>query len=232
MMFRILPGRDQDSIKLKSCYLSHIHCLVTIASCVTYWMTNPVYLSSPDFMVNGPEGQFETDWMRHTIAFSIGYFASDFALILSNPCIAGVDMIAHHIIIGGFFLLGLIDRCCTSYHFLFIVEEISTPFLNLRWQYREHKDGFVYQSCQLLFAVTFFFSRLVVGTGYVWFTGVRVLPAYIASLPSALRRVHLASQLLACTLSRGLNLFWFSKVVRIVARGDYRKRHVDEDKIR
>ena len=44
------------------------------------------------------------------VSYSIGYFANDLLLIILYPCIAGVDMIAHHIIIGGFFLLGLIDR--------------------------------------------------------------------------------------------------------------------------
>uniref|UniRef100_A0A7S0QE03 TLC domain-containing protein n=1 Tax=Cryptomonas curvata TaxID=233186 RepID=A0A7S0QE03_9CRYP len=229
-IFRALPGRDDDACRAKSCYISHFHCTITIVSSVAYWFVNPVYLTSPEFMVNGPTGS-QSEWMRLTVAYSIGYFANDLLLIILHPCVGGADMIAHHIIIGGFFFLGLIDRCCTPYHFLFMIEEISTPFLNLRWQYREKKEGTIYQFCQLMFAVTFFLSRILVGTGFVWLSGVRVLPGFIAAQPSLLRRVHLASQLAACTLSRGLNLFWFSKIVRIVARGGYTKRHVDESKL-
>jgi len=40
---------------------------------------------------------------------------------------------------------GLLDRCCSPYHFLFLIEEFSTPFLNLRWQYRHQKDGAIYK---------------------------------------------------------------------------------------
>jgi hypothetical protein len=127
VMFKALPGRNDDACREKSCYLSHFHCTVTIFSSVAYWIVNPVDLNSPEFMVNGPTGT-QSQWMRLTVrvikinvdmfpllscvqvAYSIGYFANDLLLILMHPCIGGIDMIAHHIIIGGFFFLGLIDR--------------------------------------------------------------------------------------------------------------------------
>jgi len=52
--------------------------------------------------------------MRRTVAFSVGYFANDLLLILTYPAVAGPDMIAHHVIIGGFFVLGLFDRCASQ----------------------------------------------------------------------------------------------------------------------
>ncbi|KAJ1470411.1 hypothetical protein T484DRAFT_1847828 [Baffinella frigidus] len=157
------------------------------------------------------------------------------------------DMVAHHIIIGGFFFLGLLDRCCTSYHFLFLIEELSTPFLNLRWQYRTQKDSPVYKFSQTAFAVLFFLSRIMIGTGIVWVSGCKMLPGYIMAQPSRLRQVHLTMQFVACTLpllrqvhltmqfvactlSRGLNLFWFSKIVKIVMRGGT-KVYIDENKM-
>jgi len=43
--------KKDDAKKLYSCYLSHIHCLVTIVSCLGYWATRPVDVLSPKFMV-------------------------------------------------------------------------------------------------------------------------------------------------------------------------------------
>ena len=125
VLFRLLNVRDRgarsssaqgaqgaaDVWKRSSCYLSHLHCAVTIVSCVGYWCTRPVDVLSPEFMVEGPPAVADKAWMRRTVAFSIGYFANDLVLILLYwPAVAGSDMIAHHLIIGGFFVLGLLDR--------------------------------------------------------------------------------------------------------------------------
>ena len=59
----------------------------------------------------------------------------------------------------------LLDSCGTAYHFLFMIEELPTPFLNLRFQFRDHKDGLVYKGCQAAFVILFVVSRIVIGTG-------------------------------------------------------------------
>jgi hypothetical protein len=43
-------------------------------------------------------------------------------------------------------------------------------------------------------------------------------------------QVHIAGQALAWILSRVLNFFWLSKIVRIVLRGGH-KQHFDENKL-
>ena len=42
--------------------------------------------------------------------------------------------------------------------------------------------------------------------------------------------MHIAGQTVAWILSRVLNLFWFSKIVKIVLRGGH-KHHIDENKL-
>jgi hypothetical protein len=176
-LFRILYAFDkngkkkrateasEDAQKLYSCYLSHIHCLVTIVSCLSYWYQRPVDVLSPKFMVEvasrlkcheavhapaaaqkhpdtltraldvrtvylplqGPTSKRDDEWMRRTVSFSVGYFANDLLLMQMYPCIGGSDMIAHHIIIGGFFVLGLFDRS----HLLEIVHSQSRASLFL-----------------------------------------------------------------------------------------------------
>jgi hypothetical protein len=98
-----------EKYRLKSCYVSHVHCAIAIGSCVLYWATQAVSVMSPEFMVEGPKEAALTNWMRRTIAFSVGYFANDLVVMLLHSEVGGTDMIAHHIIIGGFFLLGFLQ---------------------------------------------------------------------------------------------------------------------------
>jgi hypothetical protein len=42
---------SDDEKKLYSCYLSHIHCMVTIVSCLSYWASRPVDVLSAKYMV-------------------------------------------------------------------------------------------------------------------------------------------------------------------------------------
>ena len=43
-------ARD-DCKRLWSCYLSHVHCVVTLGSCLWFWATRPVDVYSPSYMV-------------------------------------------------------------------------------------------------------------------------------------------------------------------------------------
>ncbi len=48
-----LPDKQQrdDNKRLWSCYLSHLHCGITIVSCLWYWASRPVDVYSPKYMV-------------------------------------------------------------------------------------------------------------------------------------------------------------------------------------
>jgi len=233
IFFHALPGTDSDSQKVKSCYLSHFHCLVILISCLTYWATMPVDLYSPQFMIIGPEESWKSNWMRLTVCFSLGYFMNDLYLILRHPSIGGIDMIVHHIVIGVFFTSGILDRCCTPYHFLFMIEELSTPFLNLRFQFREKKESNIYIYAQAGFVIMFFLSRIIVGTCFVWVNGMMAMPAYMAAQPTDIKRYHIIAQMGACTFSRVLNFWWMWKIVKIVVRsgGKIKTAYVNEDKL-
>jgi len=155
-----------DNKRLWSCYLSHLHCGITIVSCLCYWVSRPVDVYSPKYMVEvsarpqpraakqrgrssgassacmharhapcagcmhappsacvrltshapsdqqlravrvrgarpparagragvdarmpaqGPEDSGDEKWMRHTVSFSVGYFANDLLLMLMYP---------------------------------------------------------------------------------------------------------------------------------------------------
>eukprot|EP01079_Euglenida_sp_SAG-EU17-18_P000898 gene898-2569_t len=86
-------------------------------------------------------------WVRMTVAWSAGYFMSDLTVMLTNRkfnqvynlprlMVRGADKvfdkfaILHHLLIMPFFVMGIYYNTCTVYHFAFILEEFSTPFLN------------------------------------------------------------------------------------------------------
>ena len=73
-------------------------------------------------------------FMRLTIAFSIGYFMSDLLVMLTHPkTVLTLDSVIHHMLIMPFFGLALYYKVTTPYQFLFLLEEVSTPFGNWRW---------------------------------------------------------------------------------------------------
>mmetsp|Transcript_62554 Transcript_62554/g.101185 ORF Transcript_62554/g.101185 Transcript_62554/m.101185 type:complete len:259 (-) Transcript_62554:159-935(-) len=218
---------NSQGAKSKSCWISHVHCFFTVPSACFYWLTQPVDFWSSQWMLEGPGGDLN-DWMRCTVAFSVGYFVNDMVLILMDPEVGGMDMLVHHILCIGFWGGGLLDKCGTAYHFLFMIEELPTPFLNLRFQFRDSKDGIIYKVSQAGFVILFFLSRIVIGTG-IMACNATTMPAYYA-LQSSWTKAHIVGQSVAWILSRVLNFFWFSKIVKIVLRGGH-KQHFDEDKL-
>mmetsp|Transcript_42211 Transcript_42211/g.100213 ORF Transcript_42211/g.100213 Transcript_42211/m.100213 type:complete len:248 (+) Transcript_42211:107-850(+) len=227
--FQSISGDTRgDGAKLKSCYLSHLHCAVAVTSCMVYWATQPVELSSATWMIEGPEGR-NSQWMRYTIAFSVGYLINDLFLMVQHPVVGGGDMIVHHIVCIAFWSLGVFDRCCTPYHFLLFIEELSTPFLNVRWQYRNEKNSTTYQVAQTGFVLLFFFTRIVIGTGMLVAYNLVHVPGFMSGQPF-LKQLHIGGQLAAWAFSRLLNFFWFYKIIKIAVRGG-RTTYMNEDKI-
>ena len=115
-LFNSLGGDPRgDGAKLKSCYLSHLHLSVSVTSCLIYWLTQPVELSNAKWMVEGPSG-WNSDWMRRTISFSVGYLINDLFMMIKYPVVGGTDMVVHHIICILFWGSGLLDRLGTEKH--------------------------------------------------------------------------------------------------------------------
>jgi hypothetical protein len=113
-LFNLLGGDPRgDGAKLKSCYLSHLHLSVSVTSCLIYWLTQPVELSNAKWMVEGPSG-WNSDWMRRTISFSVGYLINDLFLMIKYPVVGGTDMVVHHIICILFWGSGVLDRLGTE----------------------------------------------------------------------------------------------------------------------
>jgi len=146
------------------------------------------------------------------VAASTGYFAADLYGILTVKPLWDVMFVAHHIVIGVAFLSGLYFNHTTICHFFFLLEELSTLFLNIRWFNRRVPLIFLINSA--LFAITFYIMRGGFGM-YYFYTIIRTLYTNFDVISRDLTKPELVQiflQVFFCSLSRILNCQWFVSV--------------------
>ncbi|KNC51492.1 uncharacterized protein AMSG_07689 [Thecamonas trahens ATCC 50062] len=148
------------------------------------------------------------DWVApFAVAFSVGYFVSDMVVMMTNSDVWALESVIHHLVIGGGFAIGLIAGVTTPYHFLFLIEELSTVFLNARYFWRASPA--LHTVFSNLFALTFFLSRIIGGT-CITSTVIPFLldPATERALQPPYRYYALWTEIVLLVLSRALNLYW------------------------
>ena len=170
--------------------------------------------------------------------FSAGYFLSDLLVMMTNSKDT-MDMLSvfHHLIIGPSFIMGAYGKVTVVFQFMFLFEELSTVFLNLRWftrsdleepnnksqkqqqqQQQQQQQGkeeikknnlqFWNDLSNLAFVLTFLLSRILFGT---ILTYPLAIWHYLVLDPSLLTdsiRYQYYWQFTMCTLSRFLNIYW------------------------
>lgn len=103
--------------------LSGLFCLLRPFS----WFDGPLMLHGTGFST--PEYTF----VRALVAWTAGYFVSDFCVMLLEPSVFEMTGVVHHMLICPFFIAGIVLNTGTPVHFVFLLEEASTPLLNWRW---------------------------------------------------------------------------------------------------
>ncbi|GMH67928.1 hypothetical protein TrST_g4172 [Triparma strigata] len=143
----------------------------------------------------------------------IVYFMVDLILMHKTSTLTP-SFVFHHIMFGSTAVVQLMyQRSCFPYAWLSL-GELSTLFLNARWYYKYHKrntESPVFQFVQVGFAVTFFFTRIVIyglGLHHFFYNDENVFKGY--ELWQTTPVLFLAGYL--------LNVFWFSKIVSQVPR--------------
>lgn len=118
--------------------------------------------------------------------------------------------------LGTAFLLGLWGRVAQTYHFFFLLEELSTPFLNLKWFLRNESKPHSSKNQMLnyCFILSFFFSRLIYGSILYYSTLVTTFPFFEKHGNSSFNVFQWVLQIILCSSTRILNLYWFSKIIR------------------
>ena len=156
------------------------------------------------------------EYMQPVLAFSLGYFLYDTACMLLYPETASTAAFIHHVSIGSAFVLGLSTRCCRPFHFFLLLEELSTPPLNLKTIFR-HRPA-LSDAMALAFAVSFIGVRMVYGMYVYYFAVLQLLPfVRVAAEDGEWVQVFCAwYQFTMCTASRLLNAYWTALIVRKV----------------
>ena len=158
--------REGEKVKIKNGLVSSFHATIT-ALAVILWHANYSFevwnwqrnlqggIATPD-NINGDA------WFARVTSFTVGYFIYDTLCVLYyHRHIGNTGTYIHHIVIGGAILPGIFCGIGGAYHFIYLLEEISTPFLNFKNLYRDSPTAYKYWS--IAFAVTFFLSRGVYG---------------------------------------------------------------------
>lgn len=177
--------------------------------------------------------------LRGTIGITTGYLIFDLGYMLAVPTIRDISAITHHLVIGTGFLSGLYAGFVTPYHILFLLNEASTPFVNIHWwicDRMKHVKASVRPQVssatatattdiQTLTALrtyngvamwlSFLVARVIVNS-FIVYTIVQHVsgdPVIWAVAPTLL-----PFQLLLCTSAQVLNLMWFWQITQGIIR--------------
>lgn len=188
--------------------VAFIHAIISgFGSLYCYLMTA---LKHPDFLSLALEPFFATTaFTCRLLEFSIGYFAYDFIISSMNFSLYGKSFWIHAFLsLFGAIVLYL-SQAGHYYGMVFLMFELSTPFMNLRWFLANlnMKSSLFYTANGLLFMASFFLIRIVFGL-YQVFTLTRI---FWTTTDQRIIQIRMVCVIATFTLSF-LNLMWFSLI--------------------
>ena len=215
-VFAAFPRRAREPYLTKERVASSVHALVVIVAVAAWLARNGAgHLLDPSRLRTGVAGT-DDEWCALLLAFSTGYFLFDTVVMFRYKETWDVGGVLHHAVIGPSILLALVGGVSTPLQFVFLLEELSTPFLNLRALYRDRPQ--LYAVASVLFAASFIGVRLGWGS-YVYYACVtNFLTNRAVALPTPYLYLQCIWQLTMCTISRVLNVYWAFLIVRKIVR--------------
>lgn len=174
-------------------------------------------LTNPDFYAGKSRIFATNDFSTLVMAISAGYFAYDTLECILRYEHEGPEFLMHGVFCFIVFASLVHIRCLHWFGAGFLMWEISTPFVHLRWfLYKIAADkGQLYKVNGLLLLGTFFLCRICWGpvlSVLYWRDSI----AALATAAGAALPLFWVWMYRSCTLTmNGLNLYWFEKMVRI-----------------
>ncbi|XP_020580290.1 transmembrane protein 56-B [Phalaenopsis equestris] len=156
------------------------------------------------------------------LGISIGYFLTDFGMILWYfPALGGMEYVLHHVLSMYAIILSLISGQAQYYILMILFSEITTPFVNLRW----YLDVYGKKSSMLYICngVALFLGWLAVrillfifffAHTYLHFEQVKTI------FPLGFYSILSVPPLIAV-----MNAYWFLKIFKGLVKTLSRKRH-------
>ena len=207
-----------SSVVQRNYCVSTVHAVSAICSVVWWLSVHDVDWRSVQRGMGGGRRGTGDEWHSIAVCWSLGYFLYDTLCMCEYSATRSSGALVHHCAIGSAFLVGLYTDCCRPFHFLFLLEELSTPPLNLKSLCRQ--PAWLSDVCAALFAATFVCVRLGYGM-CVYVLACMQLAPFVRQAAADGEKVQVAAalfQFVLCTASRALNLYWAALIARKVRR--------------
>lgn len=217
---RLYPAHEQLSSADKRDWNSRgahiVHALVVTA------MVMAALVACPDFAAAGahlgrPHAATltaATGLSTATFALSLGYFVADTLLMWCLHTQAPGVMLAHHVAGAAALVTVLVNAQCHFYGLLLLSTEMTTPFINSRWllDKAEQRRSTLYLLNGVCIFVGWVLSRILLFFYLFWHMWAH--RDVMATLSGSI-------QVVAPSITVGLfvlNLFWFGRICRGIAR--------------
>ncbi|ORX46444.1 hypothetical protein BCR36DRAFT_372277 [Piromyces finnis] len=196
---------------------SIFHAILVTILCIPHTLTDIIFRESNKELAFGVTKR-RVDILLWTLAYLI---YDSYMMIRVNRQQLSKEMILHHVVCISAFLLGLYINVGTVFMASFIINEISTPFLHLRWFFSRmnKRDSLIANINNLVFAFTYFVFRGVWNT-YVFFVLCKGFWEYRGELHKSDVPFCIISCLPIFALSHLLlNYYWLSIIIYRVIQG-------------
>lgn len=165
-------------------------------------------------------------WGQYAVALTVGYFLHDTIMMCLFPKqLASAGALFHHIVISICMISGLVHHVGHAAHFILLLEELSTPCLNLKSLYKHHPKRRAFFEYSFVFL--FFYSRFAYGLWIFVHCCFSYFPLKAAAenFGDVLSPRLAFMQLASCFLTRILNFYWGYLIIKkLFARSDNKKK--------
>lgn len=190
---------------------STFHAVLVTVLCIPHTITDIIYKESNRDLAFGITKR-RVDVLLWTLAYLIYDL---YMMIKINRQQLSKAMILHHVVCIGAFVLGIYLNVGTVFMASFIINELSTPFLHLRWYFSRMKlrDSMIGQINNLVFAITYLIVRGIWNT-YVFYILCTGFYEYREELHNATVPFAIIAFLPLFALSHLLlNYYWLSLII-------------------
>lgn len=214
---RLLFGKHYTSIHDPGVKINFdVHTVSYFQCCITMYAIAPVIFTSLNLNVV----TYKDDRCAMATALTLGYFIWDLGVCLLHYELYGLEFLAH--CLSSLYVMGLSLRpFCLAWAGKFLIFEASTPFVNNNWFITQLSRGaskppvpfwFNVLNGLLLMAV-FFTVRIVWG-----FAAILLLLQQMWKVRDQLPMCQTIILLSINVILNTLNIFWFSKMVKIAKK--------------
>jgi len=224
-MSRYLPSWSSFSKEDQTEYLirlvSTLHALIATTGAILWIQQEGIFNSKEQLASEA------SPILMFFLSSTLGYLWYDLFQCLSEDA-SDTAMLVHHAVIIFAFSLGLVYRFGLFFMGIFLVNEITTPFLNIRWLLlkcgmREHK---LYLINGYAFGITFSISRVFLNICMAGFMTFKLCLHHVEYFQLPFPMGLLCGLPLLAWVHVFVNLHWFIKIVKMLQR--YYKLGKDE----